>query len=140
MRFFYNIYGIDLLSLFLLFLSSLLNLTFFTRIFSFLIFLIAILRMFSKNIYKRQSENLIFISFLNKLLKRFKVQIPTNLPPVTFNSLIYSFKIINSKFNEFVNFKITKCPSCGQKLRLPRRKGKIVVTCKRCSNKFDLRT
>ena len=140
MRFFYNIYGIDLLSLFLLFLSSLLNLTFFTRIFSFLIFLIAILRMFSKNIYKRQSENLIFISFLNKLLKRFKVQIPTNLPPVTFNSLIYSFKVINAKFNEFVNFKITKCPSCGQKLRLPRRKGKIVVTCKRCSNKFDLRT
>lgn len=140
MRFFYNIYGIDLLSLFLLFLSSLLNLTFFTRIFSFLIFLIAILRMFSKNIYKRQNENLIFITFLNKILKRFKVQIPTNLPPVTFNSLIYSFKVINAKFNEFVNFKITKCPSCGQKLRLPRRKGKIVVTCKRCSNKFDLRT
>ena len=140
MRFFYNIYGIDLLSLFLLFLSSLLNLTFFTRIFSFLIFLIAILRMFSKNIYKRQNENLIFITFLNKILKRFKVQIPTNLPPVTFNSLIYSFKVINAKFNEFVNFKITKCPSCGQKLRLPRRKGKIIVTCKRCSNKFDLKT
>ena len=140
MRFFYNIYGIDLLSLFLLFLSSLLNLSFFTRIFGLLLFVISIFRMFSKNIYKRQSENLIFIAFLNKLLKRFKVQIPTNLPPVTFNSLIYSFKIINSKFNEFVNFKITKCPSCGQKLRLPRRKGKIVVTCKRCSNKFDLKT
>ena len=140
MRFFYNIYGIDLLSLFLLFLSSLLNLSFFTRIFGLLLFVISVFRMFSKNIYKRQSENLIFIAFLNKLLKRFKVQIPTNLPPVTFNSLIYSFKIINSKFNEFVNFKITKCPSCGQKLRLPRRKGKIVVTCKRCSNKFDLKT
>lgn len=140
MRFFYNIYGIDLLSLFLLFLSSLLNLSFFTRIFGLLLFVVTIFRMFSKNIYKRQSENLIFISFLNKLLKRFKVQIPTNLPPVTFNSLIYSFKVINAKFNEFVNFKITKCPSCGQKLRLPRRKGKIVVTCKRCSNKFDLRT
>ena len=140
MRFFYNIYGIDLLSLFLLFLSSLLNLSFFTRIFGLLLFVISVFRMFSKNIYKRQSENLIFIAFLNKLLKRFKVQIPTNLPPVTFNSLIYSFKIINSKFNEFVNFKITKCPSCGQKLRLPRRKGKIIVTCKRCSNKFDLKT
>lgn len=140
MRFFYNIYGIDLLSLFLLFLSSLLNLSFFTRIFGLLLFVVTIFRMFSKNIYKRQSENLIFIAFLNKLLKRFKVQIPTNLPPVTFNSLIYSFKVINAKFNEFVNFKITKCPSCGQKLRLPRRKGKIVVTCKRCSNKFDLRT
>lgn len=140
MRFFYNIYGIDLLSLFLLFLSSLLNLSFFTRIFGLLLFVVTIFRMFSKNIYKRQSENLIFITFLNKLLKRFKVQIPTNLPPVTFNSLIYSFKVINAKFNEFVNFKITKCPSCGQKLRLPRRKGKIIVTCKRCSNKFDLRT
>lgn len=140
MRFFYNIYGIDLLSLFLLFLSSLLNLSFFTRIFGLLLFVISIFRMFSKNIYKRQSENLIFIAFLNKLLKRFKVQIPTNLPPVTFNNIIYSFKIINAKFNEFVNFKITKCPSCGQKLRLPRRKGKIIVTCKRCSNKFDLKT
>lgn len=140
MRFFYGIYGIDLLSIFLLFLSSLLNLSFFTSAFGIIIFFICLFRIFSKNIYKRQSENLIFITFLNKLLKRFNVQIPTNLPTFTFNNLIYSFKIINAKFDEFINFKITKCPSCGQKLRLPRRKGKIVVTCKRCSHKFDLRT
>ena len=140
MRFFYGIYGIDLLSIFLLFLSSLLNLSFFTRAFGLILFFICLFRIFSKNIYKRQSENLIFIGFLNKLLKRFNVQIPTNLPTVTFNSFIYSFKIIQNNLNQFIHYKITKCPSCGQKLRLPRRKGKIIVTCKRCSNKFDLRT
>lgn len=140
MKLFYNIYGIDLLSIFLLFLSSLLNLSFLTSILGFLIFFVCIFRIFSKNIYKRQNENLIFISFLNKLLKRFNVQIPTNLQRVNFDNIIYSFKVINNKFNEFINFKITKCPSCNQKLRLPRRKGKIVVTCKRCSHKFDLRT
>ena len=140
MGFFTGIYGIDLLSIFLLFLSSLLNISIFTRLFGFIIFLISIFRILSKDIYKRQSENIIFIKFLNKILKRFNVEIPNNMPTITFTSLTYSFKIIQNKLNEFVHFKITKCPKCGQKLRLPRRKGKILVTCRRCSHKFDLKT
>ena len=35
---------------------------------------------------------------------------------------------------------VVTCPNCGQKLRLPRRKGKIIATSKRCHNEFRLRT
>lgn len=43
-------------------------------------------------------------------------------------------------YNEKKNYKIVSCPKCGQKLRLPRGKGKIVVTCKKCSFEFKLKT
>ena len=33
-----------------------------------------------------------------------------------------------------------KCPECGQRVRVPRGKGKIRVRCPKCSTKFDART
>lgn len=35
---------------------------------------------------------------------------------------------------------IISCPKCSQKLRLPKKKGNIIVTCKRCANQFKIRT
>lgn len=140
MGFFQGIYGIDLLSLILLFLSSLLNFCYYTRIIGYAIFFIAIFRIFSKKIYKRRSELVSFISFINKFLSKFGLTLPSNIPPFDLNNLFYAFKIIENKVKEKIKFKITKCPKCGQKLRLPRRKGKLVVTCKRCLYKFDLKT
>lgn len=140
MRFLQGTYGIDLLSLLLLFLSSLFNLSRYTRIVGLAIFFIAIFRVFSRNIYKRRSELNSFISFINKPLSKFGVSIPINLPPFDLNDISYAFRIFENKIKEKKNFKITKCPTCGQKLRLPRKKGKIVVTCRRCSNKFDFKT
>ena len=37
-------------------------------------------------------------------------------------------------------YKIFKCPSCRQKLRIPRRKGKIEIGCTKCRHKFIKRT
>ena len=34
-------------------------------------------------------------------------------------------------------YKVFKCPSCGIKLRVPRGKGKIRVTCRQCGASFD---
>ena len=34
-------------------------------------------------------------------------------------------------------YKIFKCPSCGTKLRVPRGKGRIKVTCRRCGAVFE---
>ncbi|MCB2307488.1 zinc-ribbon domain-containing protein [Clostridium estertheticum] len=44
------------------------------------------------------------------------------------------------QFKEKRNYMITYCPKCRQKLRVPKRKGKIIVTCSKCSSEFRLRT
>lgn len=140
MRFFQGIYGIDLLSLVLLLLSSILNISHYTRLIGYAIFIIVIFRTFSKDIYKRQRELNSFVRFINKPLSKFGFAIPSNIPPIDLRYFSFALTILKNKINEKKNYKITKCPSCGQKLRLPRKKGEIVVTCKRCSNKFDFRT
>lgn len=140
MKFLQGIYGIDLLSLVLLLIASLFNISRYTSFIGLALVIVSLLRIFSRNIAKRQAENNSLITFLNKPLAKLGARIPYNSQPIDFTSLSYSFKIIKSKLNEMKNYKITKCPQCGQKLRLPRKKGKIVVTCKRCLHKFDFRT
>ncbi len=39
-----------------------------------------------------------------------------------------------------VDFKIQACPHCGKKLRLPKDRGKIRVTCRACEGVFAVRT
>ena len=37
-------------------------------------------------------------------------------------------------------YKICKCPKCGQKLRVPRHKGKIAIRCRKCGEEFIRKT
>ncbi len=39
-----------------------------------------------------------------------------------------------------INYKIYKCPKCRQKLRVPRGKGKIRISCRRCQYEFIRKT
>jgi DNA-directed RNA polymerase subunit RPC12/RpoP len=41
-----------------------------------------------------------------------------------------------NEFDERRKYKHLTCPQCMQKLRVPRGKGKLRVTCTRCGNKF----
>lgn len=140
MKFLQGIYGIDLLSLILLLVASLLNLSRYTSLIGFALVIISLLRIFSRNLSKRRAENNSLINFLNKPLSKLGLRIPYNSQPIDFTSFSYIYQVIKNKLNEKKNYKITSCPKCGQKLRLPRKKGKIVVTCKRCLHKFDFRT
>ncbi len=137
-------YGFDILSLFLLLVSSFLNISRYTSGLSFLILIIVFFRAFSKNTYKRTNELNKFIGFVNKLLAKFGKQLPYNLPRLTFDSFITSINTLKYNFKQRRDYnkkyKIVKCPKCKQKLRLPRGKGSMTVTCKRCSHEFDLRT
>lgn len=49
-------------------------------------------------------------------------------------------KNIKAKIKERRKFLILRCPNCSQKLRLPRKKGNILVTCPRCFFKFKSKT
>ncbi|MBO1305483.1 hypothetical protein JZO70_04885 [Enterococcus sp. 669A] len=71
---------------------------------------LALYRFLSKRIYPRSNENQKFSQIITKIKQR-------------------DFKI-DRTYRQF------KCPSCKQKMRAPRGKGKIKVTCKNCHTQF----
>lgn len=140
MKFLYGTYGLDILSLFLLFLSILFNFSSSTMFLSLLLVVIVIFRAFSRNIYKRSNELSKFISIVNKIIGKFGKQLPYNLPKVSLESYPMMFNQLKSKIVQKMKFKIIPCPKCQQKLRLPKGQKSIVVTCKRCSYEFRIKT
>ncbi|AQM58905.1 hypothetical protein [Clostridium baratii] len=140
MNIFYGSYGFDILSIFLLIVSMFLNLNKYTHLVGTLLILFVIYRAFSKNIYKRSLELNKFTSLVNKILGKFGKRLPENLPRTSLDHIPYLFNSIKYKINQKFKYKIVKCPKCNQKLRLPRGKGNIIVTCKRCSHEFRIKT
>lgn len=140
MNFLKGRYGLDLLSLFLLILGMILNIFDYTRIFAVALMFIVIFRLLSKNFYNRRAESDKFNFYLDKLLKKFGYSLPYYLKEFTPRNMYTLHTKVKAWSDEKKLYKIKKCPKCKQKLRLPRGKGKIVVTCKKCSHKFDLKT
>lgn len=71
-------------------------------------------RIFSRNINKRYLENIKFLKFWNPIKNKYKKEI--------------------SRLKSRRDFKYFKCTFCDQKIRIPRGKGKIKVTCPKCKN------
>lgn len=70
-------------------------------------------RVFSKNVLNRQAEN-------RKLMK--------------------TVDLYKTRFEQRKEYKIFVCRGCGRKIRVPRGKGKVEVTCPMCGNKEVHRT
>ena len=84
-------------------------------------------RMFSKNYQKRYNENQLFLQKTVRIrgfFSRFVPEIRTKLQRAKYNAA------------QRKTYKIFKCPSCSQKLRAPRGRGKIEVTCSKCHTVF----
>lgn len=135
-----RVYGFDMFTLVMLLFSSILNLFSITRIFSLVILIYALYRSLSYNYSKRSSELAKFYFYINKFLKKFNKEIPVNYATFHFSDLMPIFNKLKSSITEKIKYKIVACPKCSQKLRLPRRKGNITVTCKRCGHEFKMRT
>lgn len=73
-------------------------------------------RMFSRNTYKRATENQAYLAKTYKLRCFFARQ----------KNMIAQRKTHH----------IYKCPSCKQKIRVPRGKGRIEIRCPKCSTTF----
>ncbi len=93
----------------------------FLRIISLLLLLYACFRVFSCNIAARQRELIRFNIFVRECRYRYGKAV----------SLLR-----NHNIKEILHFKYFTCPACGQKLRVPRGKGKINVRCSRCGERF----
>ncbi|MDY2697935.1 MAG: hypothetical protein ACI4E5_05730 [Suilimivivens sp.] len=76
----------------------------------------AYFRLFSKNIYKRRQENAVYLRYEYKVRQWF----------ATFKRDMEQRKTHH----------IYRCPSCKQKIRIPRGKGKIEIRCPKCGQTF----
>ena len=118
-------YGIDRLYYFLLaicFILIVINLfvnSFIISLIETALFIYALYRVMSRNIYKRQQENEKFIKFTDKPKKFINLQ--------------------KCKQRDRKTHVYRKCPSCKNNLRLPKEKGKHTVVCPCCKNRFDVR-
>lgn len=77
-------------------------------------------RAFSRKHYKRAKENVAYQKWSGKVHRRYE-----------------GLKI---RFTQRKDYKFFKCPSCKATLRVPKGKGKIIVTCRKCGNRIEKKT
>lgn len=87
---------------------------------SWVLFFYTYFRMFSRNVYKRAAENQAYLNKTYKLRNWFTRQ---------------KCMLAQRKTHH-----IYRCPSCRQKIRIPRGKGKIEVRCPKCGTTFIKRS
>lgn len=133
-----GVYGWDKLSKFLLIMGFLFALgrSVFGIIAGLSIAIYAFWRTRSKNLMKRTQEEMAF----ENLERSFQYWIYRVKHKKIWYNLKKRIRDVRSEANERRHFKITRCPKCSQKLRLPRHKGRIVVTCPKCCENFKFRT
>lgn len=124
-RFMQGRYGSDGLNRFLLVLALVLMILSMLGVpFSYLLGIVSMVyayfRMFSRNIYKRQAENAVYLKYEYKVKQK-----------------IATWK---RDMKQRKTHHIYKCPSCKQKIRIPRGRGKIEIRCPKCSRTFIKRS
>lgn len=118
-RFMTGRYGVDTLGRFLMLAGMVFLVLYFFLPYPifFLITIIIIVinyyRMFSRNISQRARENEVFTGFLSRLTGRTAPRSAADR-----------------------NYRIFRCPSCRQKVRVPRGRGRIEITCPKCRTSF----
>ncbi|MBQ2833802.1 MAG: hypothetical protein IJE71_04265 [Clostridia bacterium] len=81
------------------------------------VLIVVLVRMFSKDRYRRQNENQIYLQKTYKLRQGMTEWVN---------------RMKNSK-----KYRYFTCPQCKKRLRVPRGVGSITITCKGCGHKFD---
>jgi Flp pilus assembly protein TadB len=77
-------------------------------------------RILSRDIYKRQQENAWYLK-QKQAVRRW----------------IQSLK---DRWQQRKDYKFFRCPSCHTLLRVPKGKGKLLLTCRKCGNRFERKT
>lgn len=125
-RFMTGRYGVDDLSRFILYVTiALMVINLFLRngplnALLLLLLVLTYFRMFSKNHQNRYRENTKFLQYKDKVTCFFEKE----------KNIAQQKKI----------YRIYTCPSCKQKIRIPKGKGKVCVTCPKCRNEFIKRS
>jgi hypothetical protein len=82
--------------------------------------LAAYYRMFSRNLYKRAAENQRYMMRVRKIREFTQLRM--------------------NHLKQLKSYRFFVCPKCKQKIRIPKGKGKIEITCRTCGEKFIRKT
>lgn len=124
-----RMYGFDSLSILFILISCILNLITFLRpsgsflylgVFGYVFLLICVIRAVSYNHEQRRRENEMFLERLAPLFRGMDQR--------------------EEEREQKEIFKFFNCPDCKQRIRVPRGKGKIEITCPQCGTKFIKKT
>lgn len=77
-------------------------------------------RMLSRNVYKRSEENRKYLKLTRGIRNACSMRL--------------------QRFRQRKDFRFYKCPSCRAMLRVPKNKGKIQITCRKCGTRFIRKT
>ncbi|MEG0805832.1 MAG: hypothetical protein RR364_04445 [Lachnospiraceae bacterium] len=77
-------------------------------------------RCFSRNIQKRYAQNQIYVGMTSKVKGK--------------------FNLYKQHCRQRKTYRFFKCPGCRQKVRVPKGKGKISITCPSCKQEFIKRS
>ena len=128
-HFFHGIHGFDGLSWGLICLGLLIDLLTvlvspetaqWMSFFGLLPLLLCLVRVFSHNHEQREKENQKFLRLMHPVFEYLDRK--------------------NQEREQAQIYRFFKCPACTQKIRVPRGKGKIEITCPKCGNKFIKKT
>ncbi len=125
-NFMYGRYGMDQLSLAMVVLAMIFSLI--RSIFgvpliwilSWVLLILVYFRVFSRNFSKRYAENQKFLRI--------------------FSPISAGIKQGWRRFRDRKTYKYFKCPGCGAHLRVPKNKGKLLVTCPKCGAKTEIKS
>ena len=78
------------------------------------------IRIFSRNIPRRQAENLRYLQLTHGIRSFFRLQ--------------------RERFRQRREYVFFRCPGCGETMRVPRGKGQLRITCRRCGYSFSRKT
>lgn len=81
-------------------------------------------RMFSRNTAKRWEENQRYLRIKEKIAGFFHIGQGKG----------------SGQDNANADYRIYRCPKCGQKIRIPKGHGKVEITCPKCRTRFRKRT
>lgn len=78
------------------------------------------LRVFSRNFEKRRRENAVYLKYKNAVLRW--------------------FKSLKDRWTQRKDYRFFRCPSCHTLLRVPKGKGRVRLTCRKCGTSFERKT
>ena len=103
--------------------------------------ILLVVRMTSRNQTKRNQENMRFLTITTEVGDWFR---RTFRQGTTANGSYQAPRAKKSgkkpSWNDMRQYKYLLCPQCGQRLRVPRGKGRIRVTCTNCGNVFETKS